>query len=222
MQRPRGRGLSSFVELVRYYGLFALLSVVVLPQPHISQAGISVVYIIGNVGALAGGLLMAALFDRVGHRRMVALTYLLSAAGIAVLAATTSSGSALWVTIAFVVANAFSTAAWTSAYPTFSDLFPTHLRGVGVGASVAIGRIGRSSAPSRCHPRREPRRERLLPAGSSVLAGRRRCGGRVRVLRRGRWHPTVAGSPRPALPPAGSGRFMISPPTRKDGDRGCA
>ncbi len=48
----------------------------------------------------------------------------------------------LWVTAAFVVASAFATAAWTSAYPTFTELFPTHLRGVGVGSSVAIGRIG--------------------------------------------------------------------------------
>jgi len=29
-----------------------------------------------------------------------------------------------------------------SASPTFSELFPTHLRGAGVGFSVAVGRIG--------------------------------------------------------------------------------
>jgi len=156
---PRGR--SAFGELARhypgrlvlgslldlaeafgYYGLFALLSVIVLPQVHLSQAGIPLFYIIGNVGALAGGLLMASLFDRVGHRRMVTGCYLLSAVGIAGLAGATASGSAVWVTVAFVGASAFSTAAWTSAYPTFTELFPTHLRGVGVGTSVAIGRVG--------------------------------------------------------------------------------
>jgi MFS family permease len=154
-------GLPAFVELVRhypgrlalgalldlaeafgYYGIFALLSVVVLPQVHISQASIPIFYIIGNVGALAGGLIMASVFDRVGHRRMVGICYTLASAGVAVLAAATASGSAVWVTLAFVVASGFGTAAWTSAYPTFTELFPTHLRGAGVGTSVAVGRIG--------------------------------------------------------------------------------
>ncbi len=129
-------------EAFGYYGLFALMSVVVLPQIHITQSGIPIFYIIGNVGALAGGLMMASVFDRAGHRRTVGVCYLLSAIAVAVLAMATQSGSAVWVTLAFVVANGVGTAAWTSAYPTFTELFPTHLRGVGVGASVAIGRIG--------------------------------------------------------------------------------
>lgn len=134
--------LLDLAEAFGYYGLFALMSVVVLPQIHISQSGIPIFYIIGNVGALAGGLLMASLFDRVGHRRMVGSCYLLSAVALAVLAVATQSGSTLWVTLAFVVANGVGTAAWTSAYPMFTELFPTHLRGVGVGTSVAVGRIG--------------------------------------------------------------------------------
>jgi len=73
---------------------------------------------------------------------MVTGCYLLSAVSIGVLAGATASGSAVAVTVAFIAANAFSTAAWTSAYPTFTELFPTHLRGAGVGACVAIGRIG--------------------------------------------------------------------------------
>ena len=34
------------------------------------------------------------------------------------------------------------TAAWVSAYPTFTELFPTRLRGSGVGFSVLVGRVG--------------------------------------------------------------------------------
>jgi nitrate/nitrite transporter NarK len=68
--------------------------------------------------------------------------YALSAAGVGLLAWATSTGSATWVTLAFIVSNAFATAAWTSAYPTFTELFPTHLRGVGVGTCVAVGRVG--------------------------------------------------------------------------------
>ncbi len=142
---PGRLALGSMLDLAEafgYYGLFALMSVVVLPQIDISQSGIPVFYIVGNVGALAGGLIMASLFDRVGHRRTVGACYLLSAIAVAVLSVATQSGSAVWVTLAFVVANGMGTAAWTSAYPTFTELFPTHLRGVGVGASVAVGRIG--------------------------------------------------------------------------------
>ena len=36
----------------------------------------------------------------------------------------------------------FATCAWVSAYPSFSELFPTPLRATGIGASVFVGRIG--------------------------------------------------------------------------------
>jgi MFS family permease len=129
-------------EAFGYYGLFALLSVVVLPQVHISQGQIPFFYIVGNLGAVAGGLAMSFYLDRLGRRRTVIISYTGAAAGVGLLAAATATGSAGWVSVAFVLANGFGTAAWTSAYPTFTELFPTHLRGAGVGASVAVGRIG--------------------------------------------------------------------------------
>ncbi len=129
-------------EAFGYYGLFALLSVVVLPQIDISNADIPFFFILGNVGALAGGLAMSTVFDRIGHRVTVGAAYAAAAIGVGLLAAATATGNAAWVTVAFFVANAAGTAAWTSAYPTFTELFPTHLRGAGVGASVAVGRIG--------------------------------------------------------------------------------
>ena len=129
-------------EAFGYYGLFALMSVVVLARVHVSEAEIPFFYIVGNLGALIGGLAMSTFFDRLGHRTTVAVTYAAAAGGVALLAAATATGSAVWVTAAFVVANGAGTAAWTSAYPTFTELFPTHLRGAGVGTSVAVGRIG--------------------------------------------------------------------------------
>ena len=129
-------------EAFGYYGIFALLSVVVLPKVSISQSAIPFFYIVGNVGALAGGLAMAAVFDRLGRRRTIVWCYSLAAAGVVLLAAATASRSALAVTVAYVVSSGLATAAWTSAYPTFTELFPTHLRGAGAGASVAVGRIG--------------------------------------------------------------------------------
>jgi MFS family permease len=134
--------LLDLAEAFGYYGIFALLSVVVLPHVHIANAQVPLFYIIGNLGALAGGLAMTLFLDRLGRHATVTTCYTLAAAGVGLLAWATATGSAIWVTIAFVVAGGFATAAWTSAYPMLTELFPTHLRGAGVGASVAVGRIG--------------------------------------------------------------------------------
>jgi MFS family permease len=115
---------------------------VVFPGAHVPDSEIPFFLVLGNVGALAGGLTMTAWFDRLGRRRTVITTYLLAAAGIGVLALATASGQASSVLVAYILANAFGTAAWTSAYPTFTELFPTRLRAAGVGASVGVGRVG--------------------------------------------------------------------------------
>lgn len=134
--------LLDLAEAFGYYGIFALMSVIVLPQVSISQREIPFFYIIGNVGAVAGGIAMTLVFDRLGRHRTIVLFYSLAAAGVALLAGATAAGSALLVTLAFIVSNGLATGAWTAAYPTLTELFPTHLRGAGVGTSVAIGRIG--------------------------------------------------------------------------------
>jgi nitrate/nitrite transporter NarK len=51
------------------------------------------------------------------------------------------------VLAAFTLANLFANGSWISAYPTFSEIFPTHLRSTGIGLSVAVGRIGAFIAP---------------------------------------------------------------------------
>ena len=129
-------------EAFGYYGISALLSIVVLKRVHYSDADIPFFFILGNVGALAGGILMTVGFDRIGRRLSVGTYYALAAGGIGLLAWATSTGSATWVLLAYMAAAGFATAAWTSAYPTFTELFPTHLRAAGVGTSVAVGRIG--------------------------------------------------------------------------------
>jgi MFS family permease len=129
-------------EAFGYYGIFAVLSIVVLPRVHFTNGQIPFFFILGNVGALAGGIIMTTWFDRLGRRWTVGIFYAAAAAGVGLLAAATTTGSKAWVLVAFMISNAFGTAAWTAAYPTFTELFPTHLRGAGVGLSVAVGRIG--------------------------------------------------------------------------------
>jgi MFS family permease len=129
-------------EAFGYYGIFAVLSVVVLKRVHYTDAEIPFFFILGNVGALAGGIAMTVGFDRLGRRWTVGAYYTLAGASVGLLAVATGTGSKTWVLLAFMVSNAFATGAWTAAYPTFTELFPTHLRAAGVGTSVAVGRLG--------------------------------------------------------------------------------
>ena len=129
-------------EAFGYYGIFAVLAIVVLKKVHYTDAEIPFFFILGNVGSLVGGAIMTAGFDRMGRRITTGMYYTLAAVGVGLLAIATDSGSKVWVLLAYMVSNAFANGAWTSAYPTFTELFPTHLRAVGVGVSVGVGRIG--------------------------------------------------------------------------------
>jgi MFS family permease len=133
-----------FSEAAGYYGLFSFLPVFVLTSGVVSVGAGTVpyYYVIANFGALGGGLLVSSLLDRAGRKPTVFLSYLAASASSLLVAAAATTGSPALTLAAFTVAVFFATAAWVSAYPTFTELFPTHLRATGVGASVAVGRVG--------------------------------------------------------------------------------
>ncbi|MFN2534204.1 MAG: MFS transporter [Pseudonocardiaceae bacterium] len=68
-----------------YYGLFTFLSAYVLvpAQVNVSSAAVPLFYLIGNLGALAGGCTVAALIDRLGRTTITRLSY--GAASVSVL-----------------------------------------------------------------------------------------------------------------------------------------
>jgi MFS family permease len=129
-------------EAFGFYGMFTFITLAVLPAVHISVFQVPWFYFLGNVGALAGGLSMLLVIDRLGRKITVPSFYVLAAITAVLLAPATFTHSGLMVLLAFMVANFFVTGAWTSAYPTFSEIFPTHLRSTGIGLSVGVGRIG--------------------------------------------------------------------------------
>lgn len=118
-------------EAFGYYGLFTFLALVVLPEVHIANNQMPWFYFMGNIGALAGGLLMAWKFDHLGRKRTVPLFYTLAALTSVLMAPAAATHSPAVVLIAFMAANFCATGAWTSAYPTFSEIFP-HISGVRV------------------------------------------------------------------------------------------
>ncbi len=139
--------LLDFSEAAGYYGLFAFLALFILPEIHVGSGFVPWFYLIGNVGALAGGAAVTLLLDRAGRKLTVPAFYALAALGVLALAAATATGDWRWVLAGFTLANLFATGAWISAYPTFSEIFPTQLRSTGIGLSVAFGRIGAFGAP---------------------------------------------------------------------------
>ncbi len=129
-------------EAFGYYGMFTFLALAVLPAVNIPATQIPWFYFLGNVGALAGGLSMVLVIDRLGRKITVPAFYVLAALSAVLLAPATATHSGTVVLLTFMLSNFFATGAWTSAYPTFSEIFPTHLRSTGIGLSVGIGRIG--------------------------------------------------------------------------------
>ncbi len=135
-----------FAEAGGYYGLFAFLPLAVLPNLHLAPASLPPFYIAGSLGALAGGLGVSLLLDRLGRKRVVSFCYGATALACLGFAALAPAGSAV-VVIGFVLVNLLATASWVGAYPTFSELFPTALRASGIGFSVAVGRVGALISP---------------------------------------------------------------------------
>jgi MFS family permease len=136
-----------FAEAAGYYGLFALLPLVILPRMGVPDARVPVFFIFGNIGAAFGGVVAAFALDTLGRKATVTVFYTLAALSLLYLGQAMLSGHLSGVMVAFVLSNCCATGAWIAAYATFSELFPTGARATGIGFSVAFGRIGAAIAP---------------------------------------------------------------------------
>ena len=133
-----------FSEAAAYYGIFSFIAVFVL-VPGAVEVGAGTVpwyFVVANVGALGGGLTVAWTLDRFGRKPTVLWAYGAAAGSTLLLAAAATSHSPALTLLTLTVAVFCASTAWMSAYPTFSELFPTHLRATAVGACVGVGRIG--------------------------------------------------------------------------------
>ena len=93
------------------------------------------------LGNLAGPLLLGRLFDTVGRRSMIGLTY--AASGLLLLATgwafaqgwlTAETQTVLWCAVFF-----FASPAASAAYLTVSELFPVAMRGLAIALFYAVG-----------------------------------------------------------------------------------
>ncbi|MGB8963428.1 MAG: MFS transporter [Pseudonocardiaceae bacterium] len=136
--------LLEFSGTAAYYGLFTFLSAYVLipQQVAVSSATVPLFYLIGNLGALAGGFAVAALIDRLGRTTVTRLSFGTASISVLLLAVAALAKSPAATLVAFTLCVFSATCSWISAYTTFSELFPTELRATGVGVSVTAGRLG--------------------------------------------------------------------------------
>lgn len=93
------------------------------------------------LGNVLGPLLLGPLFDRVGRRRMIALTYVLSGVGLALTGWAFLQGwldarsqALCWSAVFFL-----GSAAASSAYLTVSEVFPLEMRALAISVFYAVG-----------------------------------------------------------------------------------
>jgi MFS family permease len=103
------------------------------------------------LGNFAGPLLLGHLFDTVGRKKMITITYALSGILLAISGwmfqqgmLTAKTQAIAWSVIFFVASSAAS-----SAYLTVSEIFPLEVRGLAIAVFYAIGTlVGGVAAPT--------------------------------------------------------------------------
>ncbi|MDB5817485.1 MAG: putative transporter, MSF-type [Rhizobacter sp.] len=93
------------------------------------------------LGNVLGPVLLGPLFDRLGRRRMIGLTYIASGVGLALTGAAFMAGwlDALSQALCWSVVFFFASAAASSAYLTISEVFPLEMRGFAIALFYAVG-----------------------------------------------------------------------------------
>jgi len=102
------------------------------------------------IGNLLGPLLLGHLFDTVGRRKMIFLTYGLAGVVLAVSAFLFRADvlTATTQTVLWCVAFFFASAAASAAYLTVSEIFPLEVRGQAISYFFAVAQLAGAIAPA--------------------------------------------------------------------------
>jgi len=108
-----------------------------------SQPAASYALSLFNFGGVGGALAGAVLIQRFGSRAALLTMTALSVASALIMAAMTLDPRAPFATMTmFAVTGALLNAVQTTMYALAAHVFPTAIRGTGVGTTVAVGRMG--------------------------------------------------------------------------------
>jgi MFS family permease len=144
-------GLALFIgQAFLYNGVTFNLGTLLHSFYGVTSGHVPLFVILWALSNFAGPLVLGRLFDTVGRKPMITLTYLGSAVATVVLAAlfVTRTGGA-WVFIAVLAAVFFlASAGGSAAYLTVSEIFPMETRALAIAFFYAVGTaIGGISGP---------------------------------------------------------------------------
>jgi MFS family permease len=143
-------GLAMMVAQAFFYNAIFFSYGVILERFHgVDAARIGLYAIPFAIGNFMGPILLGPLFDRIGRRVMIPLTYALSAVLLTATGALFVSGrlDATSQTAAWCGTFFFASSAASSAYLTVSELFPVHVRGIAIAIFYAIATLAGAGAP---------------------------------------------------------------------------
>ncbi|MCG8369168.1 MAG: MFS transporter [Proteobacteria bacterium] len=136
--------IAYFMSLLMIYFLMSWLPMILrLSGMPLDKAIIAAVAL--NLGGMLGGILLGTLLDRFNHFTVLAGGYFAAGACIACIGL---SESLPVVLMAFVFAAGFAViGGQTAMNAVASDIYPSRIRASGLGAALAVGRIGSIVGP---------------------------------------------------------------------------
>ncbi|WP_227515722.1 3-(3-hydroxy-phenyl)propionate transporter MhpT [Acinetobacter qingfengensis] len=142
-----------FITLCLWLSFFGTLLVLTLLQNWLptlmtnlgaSKATSNYVQIGFNLGGAIGALVLGILLDRINKHIVITLVYLGILASLSGLAFSAQSHTLIF---AAACSGLFIIGCQSILYSLAAKYYPTHMRGSGVGAAVAVGRIGSFTGP---------------------------------------------------------------------------
>ncbi|WP_233886672.1 3-(3-hydroxy-phenyl)propionate transporter MhpT [Paraburkholderia flagellata] len=135
--------ISFFCTLIVLYFLLNWLPSLIVSR-GLTRSQASVTQIFFNVGSVIGVLGIGMLMDRIKPGRVVAAVY----AGIAIsLFMLAGAGTLFWISVSVLLAGMGVVGAQSMLYALSATSYATVMRGTGVGAAVAVGRVGSIVGP---------------------------------------------------------------------------
>ncbi len=134
--------LALMISQAFFYNAIFFTYALVLTRFHGVSEGRVALYIFPfALGNVLGPLLLGPLFDRIGRRKMIALTYVLSGIGLALTGWAFMQGwlGALSQALCWSAVFFLASAAASSAYLTVSEVFPLEMRALAISLFYAVG-----------------------------------------------------------------------------------